>query len=181
MCYFLTVAVPAKDTEAVQSVFQPAFQARAIRRAECGTAVPPTFATFVVTNGPCSCDLFTDSAGQKRPDSSEKLRRKYESRGWNDARIERAMTQAKLAQGRAPARYTGLRPDFIERLQHLVELTGEVRAFVHWYSSDLESETLPLVRLPTCGLAEIRQRAAELCENQVLVVKKLRGICSSRK
>jgi hypothetical protein len=63
----------------------------------------------------------------------------------------------------------------VDRLRKLAKTAGAAGVFSHWYAGDVASETLKLQRLPSCDLDDLPQRAAELNEDQILIVKAIRG------
>jgi hypothetical protein len=175
MCYFLTIAVPSRHAELLEQLFQPEFQTQAITNPHAATAFPPDYVPRVIASGFCSCDLFASPDRAQTDDFTAQLRLKYQRAGWSEAKIQRAIEQAEVSRGRSPRPERGLRRDVIDRLRKLAETAGAVGVFAHWYTGDLASETLELERLPSCGLDDLPQRAAELNEDQILIVKTMRG------
>jgi hypothetical protein len=175
MCYFLTVAVPAKHVDFLERLFQPEFQTLALTNPHAATAFPLDYIPRVITSGICSCDLFASPDRTQTDDFTAQLRLKYQREGWSEAKIQRAIEQAETSRARSPRLERGLRSDVVDRLRKLTETAGAAGVFSHWYAGDVASETLELQRLPSCGLDDFPQRAAELNEDQILIVKAIRG------
>jgi hypothetical protein len=122
-----------------------------------------------VTTGFCSCELYSRPGRPRTEQLAEQLQRKYQKRGWSQAKIQRAVEQAKQSQARFPASAGGIREDVIERLQVLAESAGAVGVFAHWYGGNPESELLELKQFATCDLANLKRQAAQLPEDQLLL------------
>lgn len=176
MCYFLTVAVPIQYGDLIEGVFQSEFQTIIGTNPTVTDALPANYVTRVVTTGFCSCELYSQP-GRPRPEQlAEQLQRKYEKRGWSQAKIQRAVEQAVQSQARFPASAGGIREDVIERLQVLAESAGAVGVFAHWYGGNLESELLELKQFATCNLADLNRLAAQLPEDQLLLADSRRVV-----
>jgi hypothetical protein len=176
MCYFLTVAVPAQHAELIERTFQPDFQTLVTTNPQVAAALPVHYAARVVTTGFCSCELFSDPARPRAEQLTEQLQRKFKKRGWGQAKIQRAIEQAKQSQARFPDSAGGIREDVIERLQVLAESAGAVGVFAHWYGGSLESELLELKQFATCNLADLNRLAAQLPEDQLLLADSRRVV-----
>lgn len=171
MCYFLTVAVPAQHAELIERTFQPGFQTLVTTNPQVATALPVHYAARVVTTGFCSCELFSDPTRPRAEQLTEQLQRKFEKRGWGQAKIQRAIEQAKQSQARFPGNKGGIREDVIERLLVLVESAGAAGVFAHWYGGSLDSESMELERLPPCPPSDLSRWATQLHEDQVLLAR----------
>ena len=140
MCAFLTLAIPAHTAGAIAREPAPGLyaapQANRSLAAHLGGR-----AAFLVTAGGCSCGLYVPERARSELDAA---RRKYEKRGWTEAKIARAL------HGRRGV--VGLRDDVRELVARLAETTGEVGVFVHVYSGDVQAED---VGAPVAGLVAI--------------------------
>src|SRR5262245_9166657 len=90
MCYFITIAVPAKKVNLVNGIFGQGLNVTPTGNPCVVSALPNDFAAMLVTGGHCSCGLYSAPG----PDRAEDLRRKYAKRGWSGAKIARAVEQA---------------------------------------------------------------------------------------
>jgi hypothetical protein len=111
MCYFLTVAVPAKHADFLERLFQPEFQTLALTNPHAANAFPPDFVPRVITSGFCSCDLFASPGRTQTDDFTAQLRLKYQREGWSEAKIHRSIEQAEASRARWPRLERGLRID----------------------------------------------------------------------
>ena len=120
---------------------------------------------YALTDRHCSCDLYSWPADQKgAKETLLKLRRKYEKRGWSEAKIQRALND--------PSAYIkpnkiGLRADVRMLIADIVDEAGRVEFFVHFYSGDQMTEKLTVNRGATVSSGEIRS-GAHLLEPDVL-------------
>ena len=169
MCFFLTMAVPAKHAESIDETFGRGFQTFRSANPTVLAALPKGYVARVLTSGMCSCDLYARAGGAGAASPVDHLRRKYEKRGWNEAKIVRAIKQAEEAQSKSQRPTSGVRADVVEGLQKLCEMAGGVAMLVHWYNGDVDTEQLTLRRLASCRCDELPARARDLGENAVLV------------
>ena len=163
MCFFLTIAVPAKQVEHIAGTFGRGFQTFPSANAAVSAALPEGYVARVLTSGMCSCDLYA------RPGGAVLLRRKHEKRGWSEAKIVRAIKQAEAAQSKSQPPLSGVRADVVERLQRLCESGGGVALLVHWYDGDIETERFSPSHAASCRCDELPARARALSEDVVLV------------
>lgn len=170
MCFFVTIAVPAKQANRIPEAFGRGFQILPTANASVLSVLATEYTACLITCGMCSCDLYRRPHTSVAADSDEHLQRKYASRGWSQAKIARAVKQAK-EHNRSAVTWSGLRGDVIERLRSLCEAAGAIAVVVHWYSGDVESERMSLKRSLVCECCEFEARASTLPEDEVLFVK----------
>jgi len=111
MCYMVAIGIHRSEQEAVQEYLgyrlhpAPDYVAKAFE---------DDYAAFLVDVGHCACGLFQAPASTAELD---RLRRKYESKGWSERRIERVLDQRRNLGG-------------LERglLQRIAEAAGESSA-----------------------------------------------------
>ena len=174
MCFFLTIAVPEAHAERMQETFGGVgggFELRAMTNVSVLSALPSRFAARFLTLGGCSCDLYARPRASHETDADAEahLRRKYAKRGWSEAKIARAIEQTSATAGARTAT-SGLREDVIELLLALCDAAGSVAVFVHWYSGDVNDERIgPATAVRTCRCGDLRERARDLREGDVLV------------
>ena len=168
MCFFLTIAVPAKHVDQIGAVFGRGFQSRLSVNPSVESALPTGFAARIVTRGTCSCDLYGPAHQAPSVDSADHLRRKYERRGWSNAKIARAIEQASNSR-RPGSGASGLRVDVVERLTSLCRNVGSVAVFVHWYHGDPQAERVTLRTEQQCPCEELPAQAMHLSQDHVLL------------
>jgi len=167
MCFFLTIAVPSKHADQIAQVFADRFQSRPTCNASVLSALPQHYAGQLITRNGCSCDLYARPQTANSIDRAEHLRRKYEARGWSQAKIARAMEQAQSTTLQTPT--SGLHADVIERIQTLCRSVGSIALRVHWYDGDVETELLSPTHAQPCNFTDLPARAQQLNEDQVLL------------
>src|SRR3954447_12403694 len=96
MCFFVTLAVPSQHARRIGEVFARGFQTRPAANASVAAVLPAGYAARLITSGMCSCDLYARPRGAAAPDPAAHLRRKYEERGWSEAKIKRALEQVEV-------------------------------------------------------------------------------------
>jgi hypothetical protein len=168
MCFFLTIAVPEKQVQHIAGTFGPGFQTFPSANAAVSAALPEGYVARVLTSGMCSCDLYSRPGGAAAASPEDHLRRKYEKRGWSEAKIVRALKQTE-AQSKSHPRFAGVRADVVERLQRLCESGGGVALLVHWYNGDVDTERFSPSHAASCRCDELPARARALSEDVVLV------------
>lgn len=146
MCYFLAVGVQAAGagrlaTERARRHRGGHLTISPASNASLVTLFPRGDRLFWVTYGMCSCDLCLGSSSRRHVDSNRE-RKRYEERGWSEAKIARAL-EAKQAERPTVAR--GQRdhtPRELLRdlLSDLSVCDGGVRVFARSYSGDQDSE-----------------------------------------
>src|SRR5262245_19998354 len=115
MCFFLTIAVPAKHVDRIGEMFGRGFQSYQSLNATITAALPPDHVAYHVTSGMCSCDLYARPNSRPDSDPMVHLRRKYEKRGWSESKIARAIEQTEASRSKSARAASGLRADVVER------------------------------------------------------------------
>lgn len=173
MCFFLTIAVPAVHGDRIREVFDFAhgFRTHNTTNPSITVHLPARFAARLLTTGMCSCDLYARPGAAEETDPTSHLRRRYEKRGWSEAKIQRAVEQssASAANPKRNRARSGFRDDVIERLVALCHSAGSVAVVVHWYRGDVETERFAVRRVMPCGCDELFARAHALAEDELLV------------
>jgi hypothetical protein len=175
MCTFLAIAVPGADLAAVRALCPRGLHVEPCQNRSVARIVGPGFLPYWLTSGQCSCDIApADTSGEDEPETAklhqERLRRRYESRGWSPAKIERAIADAVVAAGR---RYRGIGDDLAAFLGSLVRRFGQLRLLAHVFDGPLDAVLqlqagghLDLALLTTDGLAY--DRCYDLHENRTV-------------
>ncbi|MBX3202772.1 MAG: hypothetical protein KF850_39045 [Labilithrix sp.] len=171
MCLFITLAVAPRHAESVQRIAGRELEARPQVNTSIAKLVAPR-ATFVLTTGGCSCDLF----GAKRNDGKAAeedrgaARRKYAKLGWSAAKIERAIA-ARHTSADGGRGLVGLRNDAREIIARIAEETGDVALLVHAYSGDIERETVCAAQGPVSTPDELRSGRTSIPEDLILWIR----------
>ncbi len=153
MCYFITIGMQQNKSAAATAVAPRGLRVQPRVNRSISQYLPKRVTTFVVTKHGCSCALFCEES--EKPDEEEvieKLRRKYQSRGWSPTKIERALAQHR-ADRRSPEPPYGLVPPVRSFLADLCNEVGELFVIVHWGTA---SERIELSEGPTISSGELR-------------------------
>jgi hypothetical protein len=97
----------------------------------------------------------------------ERLTKKYEKKGWSDAKIQRALNDQKSKRFRSP----GLRSDVIDLVTELTQAFGEVRLSLHWYSGSIDTEKFVLNDAGRVTLENFRQDTTTLRDETTIAIK----------
>jgi hypothetical protein len=171
MCYFVTVAVPETHAERLENSVPRDLAAHPVMNASIARHLPPKYRSYVLTTGMCSCDLFfSESPIRHNGAHADKLRQKYEKRGWSKAKIDRALAQA--SPKRASESTVGLRQDLRELLATVVEETGELGIVAHWYHGDIEAESFSVSIGPIVTPESLRTGEPPMSEDQIVFVRR---------
>lgn len=149
MCYFVTVAVPAKRESALGHFRDAGYALRSCANRQLAAAFPGGFKLFEVTHGGCSCGLY--AAAIQRP-TEEGVRAKYAKKGWSPARIERAVA-SKRHSGRL-GDGTPLFKAFLEAVRGAATDAKRLVLFAHWYSGGTDSEVFGSLDSSAFSVAE---------------------------
>ncbi|HEY0158705.1 MAG TPA: hypothetical protein VGF28_15585 [Thermoanaerobaculia bacterium] len=174
MCYLIQFGVPARHAHAVPKGRLPRVDRQ--HNPSVSAAFGSSFATFCVTDGGCSCHLYSapDREGSERDRTrTGMLRRKYERLGWSKAEIARAL--AASVEGRAQSNHDsppGIRPDVAELLADLVDVAGEIRLIVHQYHGSFAEEPIPTPAACSMSAREFREAGhAAILQDTVYVIR----------
>ena len=175
MCYFLTLGVPAKFAAVMQDA-APRGYALGLVQNRCVLAqLPADFRTFLLTSGMCSCGLYQRKA-KRFENPTEYQRRKYREKGWSEARIERAISQAaKHAETAGRNSFVGLHPEAAAIVTDIAERAGRVAVVVHFYNGDLETESFTLRPSRSITGAEFLNSAFPFDEDELIWVTNSTG------
>ncbi len=161
MCYFITIAVPKNKAENFEKTVPRGLHIGATSNRTLKNHLPDDVSLYLVMSGGCSCDLFSENSKGIRNDDLEehvaKLRRKYQKKGWSEAKTERAIAQAmKGATSSAGKEKSGLRFDVREFLAGLLNDMKEIGVFVQWYGGNVESEDVIVKQGPKISGYQLR-------------------------
>jgi len=143
MCVFITLAVPARHAALVKQMAGRDFSIRPQLNETIAKHVGDR-ATFVMTVGGCSCDLYASESNARAvavAKERDAAQRKYAKLGWSAAKIERALAARHTSADRA-REFTGLRQDARDLIAGIAEAVGEVGLLVHDYAGKIDEETV---------------------------------------
>lgn len=130
MCYMIAVGLETAATA-------PAEHALGHRLLEAPAYVSSAFhnneKVFILGVGHCACGLFSAPLDEN---GELKLRKKYQKRGWNDARVEKVISERRTVGG--------LSGGLVQRIAACANAIGSISVLIYW---DNGSSTPPATRL----------------------------------
>jgi hypothetical protein len=91
MCYLITIVIPAAATAILKQQSQALLTEDIVLLPTFNPSITQYFrddmSAFAIIRGTCSCDLYTGRAASP----IEKRRQKYKTKGWSEAKIQRAL------------------------------------------------------------------------------------------
>jgi hypothetical protein len=171
VCYLITFAVPQGHAAVVSHSRVPRVAAHA--NGSLATLFGKAFALFSITDGGCSCRLFSAPSVESRAEPRQRsLRQKYERLGWSPEKIERALTSSEdTLQAKTQASPGGLRLDVATYIADLAQRSEEVRLVVHEFRGSFVDEVVPVSRRVTLTAAELSGHAARIEEDVVYIIR----------
>jgi hypothetical protein len=168
MCFFITLAVPAEHAGLVTQIADQGFAIRPQTNRSISKHVGAR-ATFVLTSGGCSCDLYASEAddGHAALKELNTARRKYAKLGWSAPKIERALAARHTSADRR-SRFVGLRSDAREIVVRIAEAVGELGPLVHAYSGDIDEEAVLATQGACIDPDDLRSGTTSLAEDVIL-------------
>ena len=143
MCYFVTVGVNEDNASWLLDSIPRGMAIYPYANKSITKHLPKSYRTYVITSGMCSCDLFRRSF-ENSPSAEEhtdRLRLKYEKKGWTPAKIQRAIDQSSATQPLET--FVGLCPDLRKLLADIVERVDDMALVVHFYHErEIENEKI---------------------------------------
>lgn len=131
MCYFLELAIPEQNKDALALLSSREFQTCQERETELAKHIPSKFITVSLLSHGCSCDLYRRS-GQKR--DLDKERMKYKKKGWSEAKIERALEGKQSDDEQKES----LRADIKQAITNLLNKVDQLYVLFHWIDDDVK-------------------------------------------
>lgn len=175
MCYFLTLGVAAKCADVMKNAAPRRYALDLVQNQSVLAQLPSEFQTYVLTSGMCSCGLY-NRATKRAADPGEFQRRKYRKKGWSQARIERAITQAaKHAEAAERKSFVGLHPEAAAIVTDIAKRAGRVAVIVHFYNGDLETESFTLRPSRSITGAELLNSSFPFDEDELIWVTNSNG------
>lgn len=143
MCYFITVALSENKAEFLEKHVPRGLHIRRIAHQSVLQHAPHGFCAYLLMSGGCSCALFNESPkesdGNRQVEDrldQERLRRKYQKRGWSTVKTNRALRQH--ATSSKASLVVGLRGDVQQFLGELAMNVEQLAVLVHWYDGDVQ-------------------------------------------
>lgn len=169
MCYYITIALPEKKAELINSGVPKELKVEPVVNLTVNKQLPSNFDTYTVTSGPCSCGLFSEKLPDESPEADiKRLKRKYKAKGWSKTKIDRAIS-SHLEQTRDNY---GLDPDLSLYIADLADKSDELIIFVHWYDGDVESEKFTLSKGRKVSSTQLRNENPIEKEDYIYTVVK---------
>jgi hypothetical protein len=144
MCYFLTIAVPAKHSDAARNMIPRGFDFIQTANSSIKSVLPSDYETFVLVSGGCSCGLFGQVTVQEHQSNADRLRNKGAKKGWSSTKIDRAIEQTNSAHWRRPPVLVGFRDDVVDILAKIAGNVGSFAIMVHFYQGDIDNEQISI-------------------------------------
>ena len=165
MCHFLFVGIPADSSEVLHPLRGLGLSTRVATNPHLGGFFPSDHSMFVVTRGSCSCDLYVDSmaddSGVAAPEEGA-ARRRYQRKGWSDAKIERALDSMRKSRQRPHATF------LLDAVRSLLGDLTDVYLYVHWFDGPIETEPLPCSGRVSQTLAEFVEVGGRIREDELV-------------
>lgn len=129
-------------------------------------------ATFVLTSGGCSCDLYAPKRDNSKVVSNKLItsRIRYTKLGWSAAKIERALAARRSEPNRKHG-FVGLREDVCEIVARIAEAANEVALLILDYSTNIDMEIMPPLKTITMAPEGLRSSRTRLQEDVVIWVR----------
>lgn len=167
MCYLIHLGVPTRQADSVPPGRVPRIDPQ--RNASVSEAFGAGFAQFSVTDGGCSCSLYSEP--RDVGDRTAEKRKKYERMGWSRAKIERALADS-AGSGEQARGHGGLREDIALLVAGFAERYGEVRLLIHAYRGSFIEERVTTLGTQTIEVAHLRAGgSAELLADTLYVIR----------
>jgi hypothetical protein len=160
MCRFISIAV--EDAYEAKR-FLVGYEIWENENKSFKSAVPPHFGTLWVTDGNCSCGLYSDPYDPKN--EADKLRKrfskqKYKKRGWTEERIEQEIKQIL----RRPKDEGGLSSQLFSCIQNYTKIAGSCYFHVGWYSGDQTMQGLNILEYAKVSINSGSFNAGDIIE-----------------
>jgi hypothetical protein len=137
VCYLIHLGVPESSADAVPPGRVPRIARQ--NNPSIAAAFGRSYVLFSITDGGCACALHSARAEPgETADVVVTKRRKYERRGWSEAKIERALAASDAA--RAPTVTGGISKDVAALIAGIARAAGEIRLLVHAYHGRFAEE-----------------------------------------
>jgi hypothetical protein len=135
MCVIVTVGVAGFRGDATAPFRAAGFTTRPAIN-PTSAAMPRDAVRIDVTAGGCSCDFYCGDTPQKSEPDPVAERRKYERKGWTQAKIDRAIGARRSARPATPRK--NLDDQFAAAVESLAKQGARVTLLAHMFSADFD-------------------------------------------
>jgi hypothetical protein len=133
MCYVVTVGIAGFRGDATAPFRSAGFAAKPASN-PTSAAMPRDAARFDITAGGCSCSFYCgDTPRESDPDAP---RRRYERKGWTQAKIDRALASSQAAHKGTPR--NELRAQFTAAIGTLGKQGARIALLAHMFSGSFD-------------------------------------------
>ena len=161
MCRFISIAV--EDSKEAKSIFA-GYQVWENENKSFKSEVPPHYHSFWVTDGHCSCDLYSEPFD---PDiEAQKLRKrfsksKYKKKGWSQERIDKEINYIL----NRPVKKGGLSKLLFSCIESYTKSSGSCYFHIGWYSGDQTKQGINIFEQKYVSLSDGAFNEGEVNEN----------------
>lgn len=147
---------------------------RRARERVCDGVVGKEFALFSITDGGCSCNLYSSGSTENRSAKRQRsLRQKYERLGWSTEKIERALSSSSDAlEQRGGASAGGLRHDVAALFADLARRTERVKLIVNHFHGSFVDEPVSASSRVDLSVHELTERPEQIEANVVYTIRR---------
>jgi hypothetical protein len=150
MCYFITIGIHESKAAYLEEQARPNMSVWRCENSHIMAHLDADVRGYILTTGMCSCDLYRSPAGD---DTARGLHKKYEKKGWTEAKIQRAIADATMAGN---PQVQGLRTDARELIARVADASKRVYVFVHMYTGNQMTEDIEVKEGPNVPSSDFR-------------------------
>lgn len=169
MCYFISIGVKKDVADKISTIDNRDFHIISASNTYTADIIGKEFESFfVIRGGHCSCDIYYSSEKSKKRDE-EKIRRKYEKKGWSESKIARALKSSEDSINRI-SEPNELYVRFLEDVSSIAREAGGIRLFVHYYSGAVGDEKVAALGKQVYTVEEFLSLKEEFPEDTLITV-----------
>ena len=166
MCHIVTIAIVRTKGIAIQAFRSEGFDISRNDNRSLAGLFGSENASFDVTIEGCSCAFYQDRDG---PDiDADHLRRKYQKRGWSEAKIRRALQQ--MLQAPRLIEQRRVRASFVPAVEAVVREAGRIQLFSHFYDGSFALEDVTDARSQSISLRKLVTEQGSFPQDTVLSI-----------
>ena len=151
MCDIVTIAIDKSKAAAIQAFRSEGFDVSRNDNRSLAGLFGPEKAAFDVTFDGCSCAFYLDN--NETDIDVDRLHKKYRKKGWAEAKIRRALQEARQAPRLIELQR--LRASFVTAVEAVVVAARRIHLFSHFYSASSALEDLKHARRQSILLSEL--------------------------
>ncbi len=165
MCRFISIAV--EDLKEAKRIFA-GYQVWENENKSFKSEVPQHYHSLWVTDGLCSCDLYSEPYDPEI--KAQKLRKrfsksKYKKKGWSQERIEKEIEHIL----NRPIKKGGLSAPLFSCIESYTKSSGSCYFHVGWYSGDQTKQGLSIFEQKNVSLSGETFNECEVNENTLYI------------